>query len=576
MPRPTPPHIAAAAAAEEALADGSAPGNARSPRHESDAVRPARRGAVKVRGGKVKSHRGQKPSRRGHTDDEGWETVSAEELEEPEPAARAEAEAVGEAGPEQAGEEERRVDKADGRWYTRKEFESEYGDDSKWKIAPRCRELRVDPSDGLGYNLDAFLVAYGETEGRASWDAAEPLPVTRIGVVLDLHYVEVQAKQFALKTSWSPTELEGALERSLNGMVVQRVACDSDPLDWHTGVGEKQVSGKRGLHQRLAEEGYDMRLSPLKRVPKGMRATQGATDIDVCVSVYKMAGAFKEEPEVDCICLFAGDSDFRPLVQTLLDSRRESHGMRCVVVAAGESMRGEYREWLRTYPGAEMLELTDVLQKVAPHVVNFRHGVAEADPGAAAQALLSALESRSGGRDVVLELSNHRGAWGDKEMLALGKAAENSFKEKPELCRAFGELWVHHTAIGDASCKGVLDRLVGAASNLRELHLSDTNVTASGVIALARTAYRARKGGLKDKSVIPLYINAEHIPVHDVATEAGVSLDSIRPMSNAYAVTRGCAFFAPGDYGKVVTIKLGRQGAGKGKGEGKGEGAKGG
>eukprot|EP00666_Eupelagonemidae_sp_cell4sb_P012920 gene12920-18477_t len=86
----------------------------------------------------------------------------------------------------------------------------------------------------------------------------------------------------------------------------------------------------------------------------------------------ELAGAFAAEPRVDCVCLVGVDSDFRPLIERVLDARRPA-GLRVAVVAAAATLRHEYRDWLAgERAGVELVELTDVLQRVAPHVVNLR------------------------------------------------------------------------------------------------------------------------------------------------------------------------------------------------------------
>jgi hypothetical protein len=73
--------------------------------------------------------------------------------------------------------------------------------------------------------------------------------------------------------------------------------------------------------------------------------------------------------------------------------------------------------------------------------------------------------------------------------------------------RWLGQLWVHHTALTDASCPA-LCRLVSVAA-LGELHVSDTGVTVRGVLQIAEAA---RKAGYGRDGRIKLYINARHVP----------------------------------------------------------------
>eukprot|EP01062_Namystynia_karyoxenos_P004335 TRINITY_DN11531_c0_g1_i1.p1 TRINITY_DN11531_c0_g1~~TRINITY_DN11531_c0_g1_i1.p1 ORF type:complete len:763 (+),score=176.92 TRINITY_DN11531_c0_g1_i1:79-2289(+) len=605
-------HSAAeAAAAADATPATASPRHAPSPKHHGARVQVGRhapghhRRAAdgKRKGGAKDGSRGAAArSGEGKAEDEDWESVEEGEEDNEaaaEPAAEsarapAEAEAAGGGAPEVYVE--RRVDRSDGHWYTEAEFAACYGSGGgAWDAAPRCEEVRVDPADGLGYAFRDFKAAYGD-EGLAKWCQAEVVPVARIGVVLDLHYLEIAAKQFSLKTSWDPTALEVALERILSGMVSARIAADSSPIATSHDPGqEKWVSGKQRLHERLEKCDYDLRISPGKRVVRGAAPVQGATDVDICVAVNRLAGAFADAPQVDVICLIAGDSDFRPLMEAVLEARHESVGLRCAVVAIGNTLRHEYREWLVSTAGVEFVELTEVLQCVAPHVVNMR-APAHPDPEAAAEALKRALratkraDGASAPSTVTLELSGHRQKWGDGDMSRLGSLMAGAFQEDPALCGFFGELWVHHTDISDQVCMpgGVLHKLVSACAHLREVHLSDTQVTAKGTLALAKAAAESRQGA---KGPSKLYINAEHVSVGEFAAAYARDVQettppTLRPVRGVIA-GRSCSYFAPGDLGKLVNIKLCQGGErrgqpptashaeGKGaKGKGEGKGAK--
>ena len=58
---------------------------------------------------------------------------------------------------------------------------------------------------------------------------------------------------------------------------------------------------------------------------------------------------------------------------------------------------------------------------------------------------------------------------------------------RPAVASKLGEVWVHHTDIGDESCVD-LGSLLRAASSLNELHVSDSEV------ALRRCSCTAPKG----------------------------------------------------------------------------------
>ena len=96
--------------------------------------------------------------------------------------------------------------------------------------------------------------------------------------------------------------------------------------------------------------------------------------------------------------------------------------------------------------------------------------------------------------------------WGDTQNDELVKLLLASRKHTAWL-RWLGQLWVHHTALTDAGCPA-LCRLVSAAA-LGELHVSDTGITADGVLQIAEAA---RKAGYGRDGRIKLYINARHVP----------------------------------------------------------------
>jgi len=98
---------------------------------------------------------------------------------------------------------------------------------------------------------------------------------------------------------------------------------------------------KRNLHTRLSDCGYQLALSPNKRTGPGGFRKQGATDVEVAMALFELAGAFAERALVDIIVLVAGDSDFQPAVARVLEARP---GLRIVVVATdgAKSLRREY------------------------------------------------------------------------------------------------------------------------------------------------------------------------------------------------------------------------------------------
>ena len=107
-----------------------------------------------------------------------------------------------------------------------------------------------------------------------------------LGVVLDLHYLQIAASSYSLQTTWSVSALEEALLACCGGGVITvRYACDSEHADSEASA---RGHGKASLHRQLEAAGYELSLSPSKK----MSGAQGATDVDVACSIYDVAGAF--------------------------------------------------------------------------------------------------------------------------------------------------------------------------------------------------------------------------------------------------------------------------------------------
>ena len=191
--------------------------------------------------------------------------------------------------------------------------EGDYLDD----VLERCTALGLLSERAYDQLTDAL--ASGE---RSEEDAlAEWAPRLRqweensIGVVLDLHYLQITASSFSLQTDWSLPDFEQALVAACGGgTIVQRFACDA-ALDEH---GEQHNHGKAALHARLRRAGYELVLSPGKGVTKSGQRGQGATDVDVAVCIFDVAGAFAQAPRARTLALVAGDSDFKPALVRVL------------------------------------------------------------------------------------------------------------------------------------------------------------------------------------------------------------------------------------------------------------------
>ena len=171
-----------------------------------------------------------------------------------------------------------------------------------------------------------------------------------IGIVIDLHYLQVAASSFSLTTAWSVPAFEQALVRSCGGGSVSvRIACDSCQYDASRRGSpdepgspdgpsrqSKEAYGKARLHAALKEAGYRLVLSPNKAISNA----QGATDVDVACSVFEVAGAFAPGARAQTLALVAGDADFKPVVSAVLAAR--GHELRVTVIAEQALLSHKY------------------------------------------------------------------------------------------------------------------------------------------------------------------------------------------------------------------------------------------
>jgi hypothetical protein len=165
----------------------------------------------------------------------------------------------------------------------------------------------------------------------------------RIGVILDLHFLQVALLQLGLKTTWQIDEFEQGLERILQGTITSRIAADAivgsgngadstaeegkfadreckygvqctrkgcwfshppgysfthaSPSNKNTRSNANKNRSKAQLHQRLQDAGYELRLSENKRQGQGKAdhyqiQKQGAVDVEVALAVVTLAGGF--------------------------------------------------------------------------------------------------------------------------------------------------------------------------------------------------------------------------------------------------------------------------------------------
>jgi hypothetical protein len=273
---------------------------------------------------------------------------------------------------------------------------------------------------------------------------------------------------------------------------------------------QEKLSAKGRLHTRLEDAGFTMHCSPNKSSkPRadGSRAAggQGATDVDVVVILFDLAGAFvdastrdSDGPQCDHIVLVGGDSDFRPALEYLL--RRGPPAIRLWVVADARcsgrrndaTMQSRYSDWLSSEPRAGILSLPKVLEALArdsgktvllyehvlptgvqasdlvpghvPHVVSVLETALAAQTSKAvarieqalhdhandAEALSSATEAAVEDLgEVILNMSNND-SLGDGEVLALAAGIAETLQRRPQLRGALTELWLHHTSVGSS------------------------------------------------------------------------------------------------------------------------------
>jgi len=375
-----------------------------------------------------------------------------------------------------------------------------------------------------------------EEELLSEWaPKVEVWETNTIGVVIDLHYLQITASTFSLQTDWSLPGFEAALVVACGGgKITHRYACDA-ALDAHADAGH----GKAALHSRLRAGGYELVLSPGKGVVKNGVRGQGATDVDVAVAIFEVAGAFSPQPRARTLALVAGDADFKPALSRVLaargsgggsgggdggggsggDGSRSSGGgsgsgsgggggggsggggdgsgdglLRACVVAERSFMGARYLEWLdANSTDVDFVPLERLLGAMASNVLNLRGADRPRDPvtgradaravaaavvevaarGAAAGAGGAGAGARNGGRQpeqeaVTLNVSGStsrgQGAgpmWGDAETAVLVR--ELCATPNQTAARCLGELWVHHTDIGDASLVTLGEKLLPVA-----------------------------------------------------------------------------------------------------------------
>ena len=443
------------------------------------------------------------------------------------------------------------------------------------------RRLDVDTPSNYPDDEDAANVEVLAEDEISVPQTSRAAPAT-LAIILDTHHLQVAVKAFSVRSGWSVAAFEAALLSACGGgpntQVVGRFACDA------SGRGATAMGG---LHTSLREAGYELVLSPPKA--SGM---QGATDIDVACCLFKCAGAFTEKPLAECIALVAGDADFRPAIEAVLNGRSSSSsssstggsGVHVLVAAEDSACSKDYKAWMSRTDGVDMINLTPLLGRTASAggqtVIDLRgplRPVNSSNGRADVVAIVKACElavSR-GATSLTLNLSSKGGAaWEDAETLDLCKRLARS-----EAATMLEQLWMHHLPIGDGSCDAIATHLLHVTPCLEQLHISDSKITTKGVATIADAARDAGYGqatphggrgvtkGLLSNRRKKLYINARHLGGGSAATVAASASDC--------CIIR---LFDPGNVGDRLAGAnlIGASAAKGGKGSKGGAGGKGG
>ena len=409
--------------------------------------------------------------------------------------------------------------------------------------------------------------AGAEPSSPSSVLAVSPLfePPAQMAVVVDVHYLQVAVKAFSLSGSWSISAFEKALVAACGGTgtIVKRFACDSS-----------KEGGANPLHAALASEGYELVLSP----PKPSNGMQGATDVDVACCIFAVAGAFAAQPVADTLVLIAGDSDFRPALVAALGSGRS---LQVAVVAESHQLGKSYRAWIDETAHVAHIELAPLLGGQAPGVIDLR-GASRPAAGASGRAdvgaVLAACEAAvaSGCDTLTLNLSgkNREAEWGDTETESLCACLRGGTPQGAVVAPRLQQLWLHHTAIGDAACTALAKLLGPTCPQLEQIHLSDSRVSCAGLEALTTAAVRAGYGKPAGRTTKrKLYINARHL--NDGASHAAAAAAAAACLVRLFDPTRVGDRVGTLNYGAGSSPGGRGGGRGKGSGSGKGDGSPG-
>ena len=169
--------------------------------------------------------------------------------------------------------------------------------------APEDASAAMDLASLVFFDLEGGEQHMPEPQPEPELES-QPQP-QRVGIVLDHHHLEVSAKQRALATSWDPAVLVTTIRDQLSAALAAETRADPPPLEvvqCHAADSllvsqQEKLSAKGRLHTRLEEAGFQMHCSPNKTSKPRADGTrtaggQGATDVDVVVVLFDLAGAF--------------------------------------------------------------------------------------------------------------------------------------------------------------------------------------------------------------------------------------------------------------------------------------------
>jgi hypothetical protein len=329
-----------------------------------------------------------------------------------------------------------------------------------------------------------------------------------VGVLLDLAYMHICAKQFSLPM-WEPAALCAAVLDYVSGQfemhgarqleIRERWACDSSLVE-----GAARADGlKKDELKRLRESGFELELHDDKHHAAAQgREVQGAVDVALACRLLWLAGAFNSgAPRVKHCVFFAGDSDFRPAIQMALAHSRAA-GLRIWICARSDTLAHHYKGWLSDQDGVSLIPMREVLGVVAKR--SDSDGAARVDLGGKAwrgiDAALDELRSfcanddvdggaaAAGARPIVLMVNHCRIRPADVGALASFLAAA------PRIAARLSQLWMHHNFFLGPASGDHFARIVARCPRLAQLHVSDTQLDASAVDAICVAAARAGCG----------------------------------------------------------------------------------